>query len=169
MEVTVTKLTDEKLMQQAFQATSKKPIKRQITLEEAYRWKHSPIRTQLFAINCTDIPSFVATHFSRHTHYDFIGITTNRDDRGGEDLGRETPVNMMIVCNAEVLMTLARKRLCTKAHKQARLLMQKICFGVQQIDPALAKNMVVECEYRGGICYEPSCCGRNVNYFAKNI
>lgn len=56
-----------------------------MTLEQAYRAQHSPIRTQLFWVECTDIPLFVASQLVR-SH---VGVQmfqrSKRTDRGGED------------------------------------------------------------------------------------
>lgn len=56
-----------------------------MSLQTAYRLKHSPIRTQIFWIEMRDIPLFVASQLVR-SH---VGIQcfqlSKRTDRGGED------------------------------------------------------------------------------------
>lgn len=83
MEAKVTKLTDERLLQRANSFTSGKES--HMTLATAYKYKHSPIRTQIFAIELRDIPLFVASQLVR-SH---VGVQwyqrSKRTDRGGED------------------------------------------------------------------------------------
>jgi hypothetical protein len=111
------------------------------------------------------IPTFVSTHFVRHN----IGIIahfckTQRDDRGGEDdADRWTPTNHGILCNAQTLVNMARKRLCFKSHIATVRQMRNIRAEVMKVDPALAVRLVPECVYRGGICYEDKLCGKRRN------
>lgn len=83
MEINVTKLTDENLLRKANSFTTGHDST--MSLETAYRIGHSPIRTQLFWVECRDIPLCVASHLVRHP----IGVTwyqrSKRPDRGGED------------------------------------------------------------------------------------
>ena len=83
MEINVTKLTDVTLLRKANGFTTGRDSN--MTLETAYRIGHSPIRTQMFWVECHDIPLCVASHLVRHP----IGVTwfqrTKRPDRGGED------------------------------------------------------------------------------------
>lgn len=83
MEAKVTKLTDERLLQLANSFTSGKES--HMTLATAYKYKHSPIRTQIFAIELRDIPLFVASQLVR-SH---VGVQwyqrSKRTDRGGAD------------------------------------------------------------------------------------
>lgn len=83
MKVTVEKLTDVKLLQRANSFTTGHESK--MTLAQAYRAGHSPIRTQLFWIECADIPLFVASQLVRsHVGVQFFQ-RSKRTDRGGED------------------------------------------------------------------------------------
>ena len=83
MNVEITKLTDVKLLQRANSFTTGRDS--HMTLAKAYRAGHSPIRTQLFWVECTDIPLFVASQLVR-SH---VGVQcfqrSKRTDRGGED------------------------------------------------------------------------------------
>ncbi len=84
-----------------------------------------------------------------------------RDDRGAGDVAnRNTPVNHAILCNAQALVNMARKRLCMKAHAETRLVMSEIMEEITKVDPDLAAVMIPECEYRGGVCHEIKPCGR---------
>lgn len=83
MKVEITKLTDVKLLQRANSFTTGRDS--HMTLAQAYRAGHSPIRTQLFWVECTDIPLFVASQLVRsHVGAQFFQ-RSKRTDRGGED------------------------------------------------------------------------------------
>ena len=83
MNVTVTKLTDVELLRKANSFTTGHESK--MTLAKAYAYQHSPIRTQLFWIECREIPLFVASQLVRsHAGVQFFQ-QSKRTDRGGED------------------------------------------------------------------------------------
>lgn len=157
MKITAMKLTDEKLMQRACQFTIDKETN--ISLEKIYRCEHSPMRTQIFWVEMCDIPTFVSVHLIRHKIGVEHFVKSNRDDRGGNgDEDRNTPVNHAMLINAEALITMARKRLCRKAHPKTVEVMEAIRQAVRDEDLELYKRMVKNCVYRGG-CYEPVSCG----------
>lgn len=157
MRITVAKLTDKKLMQRACQFTINKETN--ISLGKIYRCEHSPMRTQVFWVEMLGIPTFVSVHFARHKIGVEHFVKSNRDDRGGngkED--RNTPVNHAMLINAEALITMAKKRLCLKAHPKTVEVMEAIRQAVGDEDLELYKRMVRNCVYRGG-CYELVSCG----------
>ena len=197
MIVSVTKLTDVELLQEANSSTTGHDSI--MTLERAYRYGHSPIRTQLFWIVCKDIPLFVASQLVRsHVGVQFYQ-RSKRTDRGGADFterckriadklneigikdgyydkinaasvreeilelpkefDRYAPTDLSFVINAEALMNMAHKRLCSKASLETRKLMAMIKHEIEEVDPALARHLVPMCVYRGGICSEPKSCG----------
>lgn len=86
MKTKVTKLTDEKIMREACEATFLGKSK--ISLIDMYLMEHSPSRTQLFWIQLEDIPLFVSTHLLRHHVGSQPYALTHRNDRkgGGIDL-----------------------------------------------------------------------------------
>lgn len=136
-----------------------------MSLRRIYRNEHSPIRTQLFKISMYEIPTFVSTHFVRHN----IGIIghyckTQRDDRIGETEGdnhdRWTPTNHGILCNAQALINIARKRLCYTSHWATRKVMNQMKSEIERVDPMLSSRLVPECIYRGGVCHEDKICGK---------
>jgi thymidylate synthase ThyX len=65
-----------------------------------------------------------------------------------------------MLVNAQTLINMARKRLCSKAHKETMDTMMAIKDEIAWVDPDLAKFLVPECEYRGNFCHEPRSCGR---------
>jgi hypothetical protein len=158
--VTVEKLTDERLMQRACAITIDKDSK--ATLDSIYDCEHSPIRTQMFWIEMKNIPSFVSVHLVRHKFGVEHFVKSLREDRcgkGNEVETRNSPVNHGMLINAQALINMARKRLCGKASKETLAVMAMIKEKVQEVDPVLAKYLVPECIYRGGVCHEPKSCG----------
>lgn len=162
MQVTVTKLTDYNLMNKACGYTINKenvspdPFK-------MYKSEHSPIRTQIFIVEMIEIPTFVSVHLVRHKIGVEHFVRSNRPDRGGDgEANRMTPVNHMMFINAQELINMARKRLCNKASPETIRAMLAIKNGVDLADPALAKAMVKDCDYRGD-CYELRPCKPHMN------
>ena len=160
MKITAEKLTDESLMQRACEFTINK--KSNMTLEKIYKCEHSPMRTQLFWIEMEGIPSFVSVHLVRHKIGVEHFVQSMRDDRCGDGTeNRETPVNHAMLINAEALVTMARKRLCKKAHEQTVKVMQEIREAIRLVDYDLSWRMIPDCEYRG-MCYELVPCFKEV-------
>lgn len=79
---------------------------------------HSPVRTLEFCFRLTDIPYWVSVHLVRHVHATPF-VSTQRNDRQDKyDRGeapQNVPVTMCWFMNAEELITIAHKRLCTMA------------------------------------------------------
>ncbi len=156
--VKVIKITDESLMKWAFERTARGAVN--ASLVDAYRWEHSPIRTQMFVVELDGVALFASTHILRHT----IGVTgpyirTQREDRGGMvDEGRWSPHDHAMIVNAETLINIAKKRLCYRAHKETRAIALALREAVRKVDRALALYMVPECVYRNGLCPNP--CGK---------
>lgn len=142
----------------------------------SYEWKvkilkanHSPIRTLQFCFKLTDIPYWVSVHLARHVHA-IPFVSTQRNDRVNTDgydrnkQPQDAPVTMCWYMNAEELITIAHKRLCGAASKETRMLVQEICDAVINVCPEFRGLLVPNCGYRGGICDELNCCGRNEKY-----
>lgn len=125
-------------------------------LKAMLKAEHSPIRLILFSVYLEDIPTYVSTHFVRHKIGVEHFVESNRDNSKGRNAGRanrETPVNHLMVCNAQSLIYMARKRLCHKADEITREIMQGIKKGVCEIMPEFYTVLVPDCLYRGK-CYE---------------
>ena len=164
MKISATKLTNIDLARRACQFTTHTHAASAITLERLYAMEHSPIRTQLFAVEMVGIPNFVSVHFVRHhvgvDHY----VQTMREDRGANTIAnRLTPTNHLMIANAQALIHMARKRLCYKASPETQKVMEKIRTAIGGVDPALGNVMVPECHYRGLICHERAMCGQMAN------
>ncbi len=160
--IKVNKITDVNLLRKSCESTMIIGTSN-ISLDKAYQSMHSIIRTQLFWIEMTNIPTFVSVHIVRHN----IGVNhfvmTNRDDRGsldGKDIHRLTPVKHSMLINAEALINMSRKRLCNQSHKETRDIMNYIKSEVKKVDLDLAKYMIPECEFRNNYCPELKPCGK---------
>ena len=163
--IIATKVTSSLLANKACSFTLHNQGESKLPLRKLYGSEHSPMRTQMFWIEMRGIPSFVSTHLVRHKigieHY----VQTNRVDRGSSTVSyRLTPINHAMLCNAQALINMARKRFCTHASSETREVMVGIKNAVKRVDDALAEFMVVDCVYRGQ-CYEPSCCGMASSYW----
>lgn len=158
-KVTIKKHTGIEEARKALKVTNFHDKEVLATLAQVYTWMHSPVRTQVFEIHLESIPSFVATHLSRHvTTQPFI--TTSRYDRGADvKSDRWTPVDMIIWANAESLMSMANKRLCYKSSKETRDVMIEIKLAMNTIDSDLQRNLQPACVFQGGYCREPQPCG----------
>ena len=156
--VVVTKVTDVELMRKACAFTINKDSK--MSLKNIYKCEHSPMRTQMFTVEMYNIPTFVSVHFVRHKIWCEHFVKTNRDDRESYtgDNGRWQPVNHMMFCNSQALITMAQSRLCLKSHIETVKIMELIKSSVKLVDPDLYEYMVPKCLYRNG-CYELKTCG----------
>lgn len=126
--------------------------------------RHSPIRELRFVFLLRDVPYWVAMHLVRH----HIGcqpyVRTQRNDRQSnydrEKAPQDAPVDMMWSMNAEALMTIANKRLCTLAAAPTREVVKQMCALAAEAVPEIAPYLVPMCEYHGGVCHEMNSCGK---------
>lgn len=124
---------------------------------------HSPIRVLPFYISMTDIPYWVAMHLVRHVH-SVPFISSQRNDR--QDMydrrkaPQDAPVNMDWYMNAEELINVSHKRLCTQASFETRAVVAEICELVLDACPEFEGLLVPMCMYRNGKCTEFKPCGR---------
>lgn len=123
--------------------------------------EHSPIRLIRFKWKWQSLKSWVSVHITRHKIGIEHWVTTQRSDRTGVDRDnapQNAPVNHMCEANAQALINISRKRLCTQASPETRKAWQEVKDQVSEVDPVLASVMVRECIYRG-FCPEMRCCG----------
>ena len=167
--IKVVDMTGLQYFKAACETTSNKEIKsvdRLISLKQRmYLAEHSPIRMREFWIHLANIPTFVATHLVRHhvgiDHYQ-LSHRFDRTNVPNEESNRMTPTNISMHLNAQSLISMARKRLCSKASPETRKVMEVIKEAIRVLDPDLAEVMVTECIYRH-MCPEEKGCG----YFEK--
>ena len=129
-------------------------FKREVLISE-----HGPIRSMSVKWQWMNIPSWVATHFSRHKWECFI--KTQRTDRTGvnrDKLPQDNPVIMTGEANVQHLIDTARKRLCRLASRETRKYMEDLKTSIRAVEPEISDVMVPNCIYRCG-CPEPACCG----------
>lgn len=130
--------------------------------------RHSPIRALIFVFRLKGIPYYVSTHLVRHVHATPF-VSSQRNDRQNmydrTKAPQNAPVNMSWLMNAEELMSIANKRLCMKASKETRDVVQSICDLVIERFPEFNGLLVPMCEYHGGVCHEMNPCGRLINAY----
>lgn len=133
--------------------------------------RHSPIRYLIYSFLMVDIPSNTSVHFCRHVHAQPY-VSSLRNDRqdamDGDTAPRNTPVNMVFDVNAEELMVIANKRLCSKASPATRKIAQEMCRLAAEATPEIAGCLVPMCEYHGGVCHEMHGCGKCMQYGEVN-
>ena len=125
--------------------------------------RHSPIRYLQVSFFIEGIPSWVATHLCRHVHAQPY-VRSQRNDRQKEydrnAARQDVPVNMILDVNAEELMVMANKRLCSQASKETQDVVKMMCLSVLDVCPEFEGKLVPMCEYHGGKCHEMKPCGR---------
>lgn len=132
--------------------------KRKLLLAE-----HSPIRRIKFYWRWTDLKYWVSVHFVRHKIGIEHWVTTQRTDRTGinrDELPQNAFVNHACEADAQTLINISRKRLCSCAAEETREAWQKVKDEVARCEPELAKCMVRECVYRG-FCPEMRSCNHD--------
>lgn len=123
--------------------------------------EHSPIRKLKFSWKWTNLKSWVSVHFVRHWLGILHWVTTQRVDRTGVDRDnspQNTAVEHECEANAQALINISRRRLCSQASPETRSAWQDVKDEVNKYDPILASVMVKECIYRG-FCPEMYPCG----------
>ena len=129
--------------------------------------EHSPIRTLNFCIKMI-IPYYVSVHFCRH----FIGVThfvqsqrnARQDNYDRTKAPQDTMVSHIMYVNAQELMFMSRRRLCTQADPFTRKVMEEICRQVIDVCPEFDGTLEPMCSYRNGKCSEFNCCGLNKQF-----
>ena len=123
--------------------------------------EHSPIRQLVYKIRFENIPYYVAMHLVRHKvgveHY----VSTQREDRTGEDRAgkpQDAPVTLTMTANAQAVINISRKRLCNQAHPETRKAWAEAVRQIITLDPEMRAVCVPECVYRG-FCPEFNPCG----------
>lgn len=125
------------------------------------RSEHSPIRRIRFYWRWSGLKSWVSVHFVRHKIGIEHWVSTQRTDRTGVDRDQLTQgalVNHACEADAQALINISRKRLCSCAAKETREAWQMLKDRVREVEPELADCMVRECVYRG-FCPEMYGCG----------
>ena len=123
--------------------------------------EHSPIRLLTFTVRITDLPYWVSVHLVRHKIGVEHFVKTQRSDRTGvdrSDLPQGALVNHTIHINAQALINISRKRLCSQASPETREAWKAVIEAIRPYEPELASVCVKECIYRG-FCPDMTSCG----------
>lgn len=137
--------------------------KQPLNKEPSDSWKakmllaeHSPIRLLEYDWTWTQIQQWITTHLVRHHEGCEKFVHTQRVDRNSalqgldrDDLPQGLLNDMDMSANAQALINISRKRLCSCASKETREAWQQVKEAIREIDPIMASKMVPECIYRG--------------------
>lgn len=86
-----------------------------------------------------------------------------------ERFDRYAPTDLCGIMNAEAIMNMSEKRLCSKASKETREIWEQVLQEVAKVDADLVKFCVKPCISHGGICREQHCCGFNRSERGKEL
>lgn len=121
--------------------------------------EHSPIRLLEYDWSWDHIKQWVTAHLVRHHEGCEKFVHSQRGDRRAvlEEYGVETRDelpqgalnNMDMTANAQALINISRKRLCSCASKETREAWNQVKEAIAEVDPIMASKMVPECIYRG--------------------
>lgn len=128
--------------------------------------EHSPIRELWFGFRL-EIPYWVSVHLVRHhigvNHY----VQSQRNDRQNNydrtAARQDELVSHVMSINAQELIQLAHKRLCSQASKETRQVVREMCDMVIKVAPYMKYVLVPLCDYRNGKCTEMFPCGKCSN------
>lgn len=138
--------------------------------------EHSPIRNLLIQIDMLSIPYYVQVHLVRHKIGVEHFVRTQRPDAYNpvmydrENAPQGAPINHTMVLNAQAIISISRKRLCTCAYKTTRNVWEQVKAAFLGADDPylqiIGQYMLPECGYRRGFCPEFSPCGVWKTYWA---
>lgn len=140
--------------------------KQPLDKEPSNSWKakillaeHSPIRLLEYDWTWGDIMQWVTTHLVRHHEGVEKFVHSQRGDRrplleeynvkSRNELPQGALNDMDMTANAQALIYISRKRLCSCASKETREAWKQVKEEIAKKDPILASKMVPECLYRG--------------------
>lgn len=125
--------------------------------------RHSPIRRLFFSFFIKDVPYCIAMELARHHEGVEKFIKSQRNDRQSDydrnAARQDAPVNMIIDFNAEGLITICEKRLCSVATPEARQVMTAIKNLVLDKYPEFEGLLEPFC-VKYHVCNEIRSCGR---------
>lgn len=142
--------------------------------------EHSPIRLLEYDFSWKSIKQWVTTHLVRHHEGCEKFVHSQRGDRRAileeynvnsrDELPQGALNDMDMTANAQALINISRKRLCSCASRETREAWQQVKAKIAEQDPILASKMVPECLYRG-FCPEwiNSCGYSKTEKFRKDL
>lgn len=116
--------------------------------------EHSPIRLLEFEWTWEGIQQWVTTHFVRHHKGCEKFVHSQRADRRvlgvpRDELPQGAENEMDMCANAQALINISRRRLCSCASSETREAWKQVKAKIAEVDPIMADKMVPECIYRG--------------------
>lgn len=152
----------KRVLNAARRTIGKNPIEK----EPSNSWKakillaeHSPIRLLEYDFSWKNIKQWVTAHLVRHHEGCEKFVHSQRNDRRNlleeynvnsrDELPQGALNDMDMTVNAQALINISRKRLCSCAHPETRKAWIQVKEAIREIDPILAEKMVRECIYRG--------------------
>lgn len=159
--------TWNRVLNAARKTVGKVPLKK----EPSDKWKakmllseHSPIRLLEYDFSWADIKQWVTVHLVRHHEGCEKFVHSQREDRRElgiprDDLPQGSLNDMDMTCNAQALINISRKRLCSCASFETREAWKQVVEEIRKVDPILADKCVPECLYRGFCPEFDRCCG----------
>lgn len=154
------------LWKRALNAARRTIGKNPLDKEPSNSWKakmllaeHSPIRLIEYEWTWSDIMQWVTTHLVRHHEGCEKFVHSQRGDRRAildeynvssrDELPQGATNDMDMTANAQALISISRKRLCSCASKETREAWKQVQDAIREVDPVMADKMVPECIYRG--------------------
>lgn len=137
--------------------------------------EHSPIRLVEYDWSWEEIKQWVTVHLVRHHEGCEKFVHSQRGDRRNLDISRdELPQgslnDMDMTANAQAIINISRKRLCSCASKETNEAWKQVLSAIKEVDPILVDKCVPECIYRG-FCPEfmKSCGYANTKKFQLDL
>ena len=115
----------------------------------------------MFRWKWVDLKYWVSVHFVRHKHGIEHFVSTQRSDRTGvsrDDSPQGALVEHECFANAQEIIYISRKRLCSQASPETRAAWKLVLDALAPLEPELRAVCVPECVYRG-FCPEFKPCG----------
>ena len=152
----------KRVLNAARRTRGKEPIDK----EPSNSWKakmllaeHSPIRLLEYDFSWEAIKQWVTAHLVRHHEGCEKMVHSQRGDRRAileeynvnsrDELPQGALNDMDMSANAQALINISRKRLCSCASADTREAWKQVKAAIAEVDPVLADKMVPECIYRG--------------------
>lgn len=129
--------------------------------------EHSPIRKLSVSWKWYDLKSWISVHFVRHKVGIEHFVRSQRTDRiknadNRDDAKQSTLIEHEAEANAQAIINISRKRLCSQAIKETREAWKEFLESIENDEPELYAVCVPDCIYRGW-CYEYESCNYHLS------
>jgi len=137
--------------------------------------EHSPIRLVEYDWSWEEIKQWVTVHLVRHHEGCEKFVHSQRSDRRDLGIPRDKLPqgalnDMDMTANAQAIINISRKRLCSCASIETREAWKQVLEAIKEVDPILVDKCVPECVYRG-FCPEfmKSCGYANTEKYQQDL